>query len=595
MSIKIPVVSACFPGLSADVSTLRTGENSLTIQNQHSVTWSRRGTTIKELNYPDELVICAELASFSGESEPSAVIITSEFIYTYSGSGKSYIRSVPFGIIKAFPFERGLILERNITRDQTGSSNVAKFFTMTDPILDLGLVVSSSISSVDLDEEMIAFGKGKEINLCVTRKPKTNEITIYHVRHLFLSKSRPIRGARRSSNKRRSASLAAKHYEDSGTESDISALVERRLSFNLVENPITVDRMAAGESILESQDGTTAKFDITGMRRDIVLTPIDRIESSPDSIIQPFCLQADGIQSVALLDSSKKTLYFNFFKKAEGPVGLTQKVDTDSISAEDAAIMSFHSEDESKSSTLCILGLDGQIYIYNPFLKLQSPVLSVPKTWGKVLKVRSLRKDTLTICTDNGEFNFEILFNPADELVLKCFSALDHLLEPVSREYLRYLWISALSLTNTDELGAFFSAILCCTIDFGPQFLEQEFSDDFSPSTIIQSSAWDTCLDDPPIELELLGYLRHAHSLLNTEFGGQFDFRNVRQYIFICLHALREEYKLDRNESKEISTLGKFLALHAYLGKWSDTWKDYYEIDFNLSKIKCEYTVIDVC
>lgn len=592
MSIKIPVVNAQFSGLSENGSKSKAGQDSLIIQDEHSVTWLKKGSIKKELQYPGDVVICAELATFSGESEQSAVIVTSEFIYIYSGSGKSYVRSIPFGITRVFPFERGLIFERDITADQKGLSNAAKFFTMTDPILDLGLVVSSSASSLDRDEEMIAFGTGFESNLCVTRKPKTNEITIYHVRHLFLSKGRQIRGARRSSYKRRSTSLAAKHHEDSGTESDISALVERRLSFNLVENPITLDRMAAGEGVLESQDGTTAKLDVAGMRRDIVLTPIDRISCSPNSTIRPFCLQADDIQSVGLLDTFKKTLFFTFYKKAEGPVGLTQKVDTDSITAADATIISSNSKDESKSPILCILGLENQIFIYNPFLKLQSPIISVPDSWGSISKLMPLRGDLLSVCTDSGAHDLKILFNPSNELVSKCFSVLDHLLEPVSREYLRYLWISALSLTGTDELSALFSALLSCTIDFGPQFLDQDFPHDFMPSTIIKSAAWDACLDDPPIESELLRYLRHAHSLVNTEFGGQFDFCNVRQYIFICLHALREEYKLDRNESQEVSVLGKFLTLYAHLGKWSDAWKDHYEADIDISKIKCECNII---
>lgn len=161
--------------------------------------------------------------------------------HVYFLSGKSYVIHIPFEIQHAMPSPRGLMLQiksstlgssPNDTFSQGssfGSASVLNFlpsarpdfprlYSLTDPLADLGMAITSNGSVIDPNEELIFISPNSELNLSphtldptgsrnflssdvifsVTRNVKKAELTIWFVR--YIPQETPSSTHRRSSS-----------------------------------------------------------------------------------------------------------------------------------------------------------------------------------------------------------------------------------------------------------------------------------------------------------------------------------------------------------------------------------------------------------
>lgn len=559
-------------------------ENYLIVHEDH-VLWIKDGLVFRKLMYRKEETIRSALLTQFREpgqrtdskttTRAACVVFLTDTAYIYFEDGSFFTTNVPFTVKRALACERGVIIERDISADLNdgGKMSITKFFSMADPILDIGLVVSSSTSAISPNEELLYFSDSPHSSICLTYNQQEGTVNVYHSRFLAYNKARPENYNRRSSTRRRSSSIGGSARNDdsnNGSDGDISSSLEQRLSFSRTEHTGALDRMGNLELTGASVDSTTgaptldsvgsAGFDVSSLRKDVILTLLDSIPMHSTSMdaLKMQSLIRQNETAVAILNKAENQVTILCLTRSSGPVG-TPTIDTSyTFPACDIALVSPLQGDEE--SLLCILTASGQMALYNPFLNIQSPPLALSMEY-QVVSIECGYSNVVQVRDSNGNrHQIEILLDTTETLSFRFFRSLNMLFDTLSVEHIKFMWLCALNMDPARNQRVSLFAVLCSCV-----------------LTFTDSSPWEFSSIS---ELELLDKaLVIAKRLSQSEIGSQFDFDGIRQYFILTLHVLREDLKLDIHCGTQVHDSGLFLSLFARASGWDENWVSYYEVD----------------
>ncbi|KAA8908811.1 hypothetical protein TRICI_004739 [Trichomonascus ciferrii] len=566
-----------------------------------TVYWMRNGLLFRKLSYSSEEVICAHFTEFNylenTTDKRAVVVILWDMAYIYFANGQSYTMSMPFVVKRAFSCQKGLILERDLSSEEVRpgyeEGSIPKFFTLFDPILDLGLVVSSSTSAISPAEELAFLGSSSHSSICLTFNSREKILNIYHTRFLSHSKSKTDGLNRRHSSRRRSSSMIQRpsHESESNDVSDMSAL-EQRLSFSRSDITSAMDRMGTADVGVDGvHELASTGFDISTMRKEVILTLLESVPYSTElDGLKVFSLVYQDQEALAILNKTDRSASVIFFNRSSGPVGVPSSEETYSFPAQDITTIKGALEDEP--CMLIVLTPEGDGSIFHPFLNIQSPKIAFPSSWGGVRALVSSHQDTFMVETETNEYkSMSVPLEPSDELTQFCFSSLETLLDALSMEYLRFIWLGAMSLDESlDEWTAFGATVLNCLIDFeGSTFL-------------VDCNGGTDYTEDPDLSSRIAEICRMnsiAYQVRQSAIGTQLDFKDVKSFVVMCLHIAREELKLNITARSQVDKLGSLLAWIVNLAGWSQSWASYYYEEevmrYIVVKGKLFYNVFGLC
>ncbi|ODQ64815.1 hypothetical protein NADFUDRAFT_66873 [Nadsonia fulvescens var. elongata DSM 6958] len=569
-----------------------------------SVMWVKGGLLLRKFSYMNKLVISASFARFDSSyningnmdetrTRKALVVFLSDTAHVYYEDGASHITNMPFVLSKCFPCEKGLVLERDLLslNEMNGTHGIQKFFVMIDPILEFGILVSSSTSAISSNEEICYFGDSVSSTLCVTFNRIDSVMTVYHIRYLSRHKNETAT-ARRRSLRRRSSSITQRSYVDEASEIDISIKLERRSSFSRSDNYIALDRIGTPEStneLVKSNGGQ--QLDMANFRKDLILTkiesfPVSNLEFSNYKFLN---ISLNDREAILILNKETKEILVLMFDKSSGPVSISKFESSFSITG--CAMATIRRNIESDIFYVLILDPDGTLFLYNPFINIKSPTVSLDGIEEEIIDIGDSHLNTVNLITTSGtSIKIDLVLEPKSDSVKKCIDSMQFLLDSYSLELFKFQWaISYYIVKSQDEWSAFIIAFLSC-------FVDPEFSADLGRppnkdrleslgifvrganiSHFLDAPAW-TWVQDR-LQTDKWSFQRHlelAYSVRQVFSDIKFDFSEIRQYLVLCLHLVREEYRLDRSSSNIVQHMSIFLTQMAFWCGWDDNWKTYY-------------------
>lgn len=512
-----------------------------------NVKWYRNGIVIKQFSYPDPVVqaVFAQINDERDKPTTSAVVFLADSVYIYQESGGTYVLHMPFTVRKAMACNKGLVLERQLSPEDTVKGR-HKFFMMTDPVLDLGVVVSSSTSAISASEELIYFGNGADSSLCATRDADTNEVKVYHIRYLSRSSLRTLRQRRRSSSRRRS-SLARRPQDEtasSGDDGEISFSLEQRLSLAREELPGTGDGLVEA-ALLEADDA----LDPSTMRKDAILTLLESFplgSAASGDCIKVFSVTADEQECLVVHDADKKVAHLHYFRRSDDPVSLPSAIATRTITADDVAKV------DGKEGNYILLLYRGELRWLSPVTGLLSDPWAVPKEWGHVSAISASDPSAVTIEAGGAKRTVVATLTPTNELVGRCFGALGLVLGDAQMDFLRFKWAALRPLVSDslDEWKALVVVLLVLLASAPEESLSESDSD----------------------HIHLLGIAKSVRAN-----SGDIQMQpQERSLTIISLHTLHEELKLDISCRKDVELVAEILKPVVTWAGWHQ-WAAYYE------------------
>jgi anaphase-promoting complex subunit 1 len=541
--------------------------DSLQIDND-TVLWFRGGTVFQQFRYPGQAITRALFVEFADQSpklDPKAVakcaiIIVADTAYIYDINGPSYQINLPFAVQRAESYGSGLILERSL-QSHKETRLLTKFFTLSDTILDLGIVASSSVSAISSDEELLFVGNAPNSSIYLTNDPVTQMVHFYHARYLSTRTSGS--DSKRKSSSRRKSSIARPALENSVEEGnvDLDALGTVR------DSAYSLHRLGDSAGRPESSEAFQSIHHLASLRKDVILTHLAKFNiNATTSDLKVLAVSDAEKEVLAILNRRNFRASLHTFKKASGPIGLPSIDSSQSFEIRDIAI--------AGNNIFFMLSEDGKLSLFHPLLNIRSPEIRAPP----ILSILSSYLDSsISVETAEGVLTFQLKFKATSEIVEMCFNSLDLLLDPLSSQYLKFLWASALFLGNSEDEWIPFVAIILSSLLEYKESLDLTISNHSGRERLSNSWSW---LEEGGIVEQtyaLVEALKIAKVLSKSEFGSQFDFSEIKQYIIFALHLVREEYKLQVSCYEHVRKLGTLLGWLVKQADWSDDWVQYYE------------------
>lgn len=532
-----------------DTSTNRITE-SLNIEND-CVLWYRGGTIFQKFSYPGQSITRALLVEFADQeiqfqqthsNSKCAVIIIADTVYIYDVDGPSYQINLPFTVQRAESYGLGVILERVLSERDPNVQT--KFFTLSDPILDLGIAASSSVSAMSTDEELLFVDNSHKSSIYLTNDPASHMVHFYHARYLS-NKISKANTKRRSSTRRKSSMVY--RTVDSGSEDvsvDLDALGSAR---DITDYHINRSGDYTGQQVYSATNSQSFSH-LTSLRKDIILTHLAKFRiNAYTADLKVLSISDEEKEVIAIVNRKTSEATLHTFNKAIGPISLPSIESSQSFEICDIALL-------GDQSLLFMLSGDGSASIFHPLLNIRSPTIKFSPMSSIIA---SYSDSSIVVETDKGvHTTIRMKFKPRSELVTMCFKSLELLLDPLSLQYLNFLWDSALFLGSyDDEWVPFMATILSSLLEHKEASLDHVKE----------------CSHD------ILEAIKLSKSLSKSEFGSQFDFSEIKQYIIFSLHLIREEFKLQVSCNGHVQKLGNLLNWLVSQARWSKEWIEYYE------------------
>ncbi|KAK9458367.1 hypothetical protein V1511DRAFT_514433 [Dipodascopsis uninucleata] len=578
------------------------------------------------------------------------VIFLDEFAHIFFLSGARYVVNIPFSVQSAFATDRGLLLEREVSdeilsRDDfkadilMGSSQatddvlmqsslIPRFFTLTDPMTDVGLGFRSSagssvnsFSGFSSTEELLFVSNhspqgAQHVLLAATLDKLSRTINVYQFKYLPIEGTVPSR--RRTMSRRRSSILHS-IVEDTNmsTADSKSPLANNRTATSRTDTSLTIDRMgAAAIDAAETVNGNMFAgfaapmfswwYDIESLRKEIEFSHVEsfpiRIDNDTDDVKALHVVDYDSkIQALGILQSSDSTLMILFFS-LEGH--FLRFEDSVKISARDAVAINTEYDDLSgmRHSNILILSTEGYLYLYNPFLRLYSPRLDF-KEYGTTLKYAIGNRVSVQL-VDGSLKRIEVIQSPSSIYVAKALQVVQALLDPYQQEILNFQFSVALtrlkrsSHVTSHEWDALTVALFTSWLssDFVLDNLplsngQIEASDAWnqmllgmksdSSDSLCQSQAWFSKIMEKDSSISSCGFTELLSVAVNIKqhFSREnipTDWGRSRAFIFAALHLLCEELKLDiaavTARSRVENALGQLVRWMGYSEEWKQTY-----------------------
>lgn len=540
----------------------------------NSVYWINNGILVRKFTFSEGTTISSAIftsfqtphrsKSFSAtqnSTEDAIVIITTQCAHVYYLSGATFLVSLPYSISKVLSCDRGLILSRDTSSDEPNIDSfvIPNFFIMSDPLLDIGSIVSSSVASISHSEEMIYFGDSSTANaLCATFDVNKAMLKIYSVRHIS---SQPSNFSNnffvkpKDYSRRRSSRLGLGHNDTTDIESTLETSVfQSRLDLSL-SHTRDIGGLEASESA--TNHTTTSYNGQQHIQKEVLLTLVESFQlNSYISNLDVHLFSFSSSYCVAVTDTvQRQAIFLTFeqdtFQKSFKFKG-SQKIEALSVSPIKLGI------NESSREIAIILTVNSLVYFYDSFSQIQSDLMRFPFHWKRVTQL-SINCGSVYAITDEGHYKTELKLEPQDFLVTKCFQMLGLILTEPEFISWNFLWASILFTESSfTEWDAFVSAIILLII---PHDTITNHSHDFLSNPESYTFSDQYCI-----------YLKNLPNLQRPPDDALVNNHNFFRHFIFSLFLIKEDARLDIALQGEVVHLEELLH---HLLSWSDclsTW-----------------------
>lgn len=553
-----------------------------------TVFWKRNDITFRRFSFdPDSTIRACALTTFieSKNQSCAAVIFADDTAYVYHANGASYVFNIPFVVKAVFSCSRGLIIERNtnslemqygdsrlsrqLHTSQFTSGDGLRLFCMSDPMAQLGQVVSSSTTSMEPDEELFWFPSTGTI--CVTLNRGKQQFLLYYVRYLSKNYSKITRSKRRSSLRRASRKVA----DESGAINSSAVLsrslsqqgelvldqrlsargvtVHRRISMLNAEDRRTSFELGRAEAnSAHAHDRPVQSLGQQSWRKEALMTQICSLDADWDpALVKIESLAYEDVECLCILDQCKGALHIYTFSHSEGRPKLESHRILEAI---DMLIMNgiygLQMRDSLKQHHILLTQTrDNRVSIVDPVLQVSCEL----EVSGRTKEIHSSR---IAISGDGARMYFADFLEKdfkhvlalstgrPHELVEKCLRTLSLILKPADYCAFNFMFIREISTGKQDQVEALGTVLLSWMLQSGEQVNSE------------------------------IQWVRAASALKNGNNGGVSgtvcDFGTSKTHIILALHLIHEELTLDISSTNSRYHLEKILSV--ILGKAGWTW-----------------------
>lgn len=479
------------------------------------------GAAVRKLAYSEE-IIAATFTTFLG-SDVLAVCFR-RLVHVYSPSGHHRVVSLPFALKNAFPFELGLMLERE------HDLGPCRFLTLADPLGDFRIVTTLSTSVVLQHECLLAFPTAPSRHqLCVTFDHKKAAASVYHIK--ALSRTNVFSHPRKRKNTILSTPNPKMLDDDMLHELLLlnGSNMEKKRTSTLLSAVSSMGRVGS-EPALDSH----AELNYGSLRKDMILTKIDTLHiKAKTSHLAIGTLHYEGRDAVVVSNThtGDTTVYIYQHSKlvSEYPVKCTH------------AVPLAH---DRFPGWLVVLA--GSLQLVHPFLDIVAPPLDVrlathiSSTCGLLVAFSGLLQ------------TLALRLEPADRLVDAALSTWRYLSGSKINETIWVYWRTALQ--GSSDWDAYVTTLLAL----------------FYP------------LDsDPPLQNDVTRLLPQAREL-RSHFAIDYSFHDLLPYVVVSLHLLYEETRLCALLQPKLNRLGLLLAQFTMWMGWLEQWINHYSVPHSL-------------
>lgn len=509
----------------------------------------------------DEDVVGATFTRFKGNNEDedeALAVCLQKSAYIYYPHGRTYIVSFPFTLKNAFPFELGLMLEREQDKSSPSSH---RFLTLVDPIGDFRIVTTSSTSVVSPQESLMAFparGLNKGSLLCVTFNSRLCTVGIYHIK---ASSRNNILSGSNSLKKRKHPSIStpnpSKILEDDLLHDfghpfvSLSVNLDKKRTSTLMSGISSIARMGS-ESFPEAgkSSATLSTLELGTLKKDMILTKIDTLSlKARRNHVSINGLHYEDKEAVAISNRATRETHVYIYSKQSSPVS---RYETSYVLQCTHAVPLNH---QNFPGWLVILK-DGTLQMVHPFLDISAPAIDLANRFPPISSISSTFENRVALIASKTHDThiLELILEPLSLLVTTCLKTWNYLSGSKINEHVWVLWRSALMLDQMkDEWNAFVITLLSLIYPF----------DDSEEETAMNEIS------------ELLPKAK----VLHEHFDIDYSFQDLLPYIVVSLHLIYEETNLDILSKHNLNKLGTLLTqLTVWMG-WLDLWTSYYMID----------------
>lgn len=497
---------------------------------------------IKSETYPNNLSI---------QREKILAVLLERTVYLYFKDGRSYCHSFPFEIKSGFPYENGIVLERK-------DSKSVPFVTMTEPIPELGSIVSSSTTSISFNETLIMFPETSDHSITITVNEVDRTLNLYHTRFLHrlnnsLSSSLAGNTKRKPSHPSRKASLA-NHNEDQSTNQSDEIKVEKKRSISH-SGVLSIDRMTSYDfnTNVKSAESNSSTSSTESLRKDAILTTVDSIQLADNVLIQDLDTRSiifGNKEAVIIKDKGSKLFEILMFDTQNGAVSVPKFVGSSNLSEK---YMDFTRT--SLSGFIILLSKSNDLELYNPFLNLGTDAFKPIDHLSGLYD--SFESQLVAKDASFNILNYNLIMGPKVQIVRNCLNSFKYLTNSYTFNYIWVTWINAFALVK-DDWKAFVMTVLASVVPFS-----------VSPRDVHANN-------------QISELLLQIGALQKRAIEDGFSLKDMAPNMILALHLIREDLKLNILNNKIIDDLGLLLAQLTFWMSWSENWYSYYGISLDL-------------
>lgn len=562
------------------------------------------GTIVtRRFDFDDDIMDCFYTTFNSGDKEAklrSLVIVFRDQIRVYNNKGSSKIVTLPFHIKRAFPFQNGIVINKEFNNFPTESSsaslneipttvksapsststpvptimasvstNESNFLTLLDPLGDPGMITSSSVTSFSSKEELMFFPSHSNYCLASLFNPLEYRVNIYHVRYLSNAKistnkkSATYLGLRKASSRTASSSTGLQPLtpstsrileDDSKQIRSCSTLSHDRMASNTEGN---IDSNITGRSF----NGTFAS---QKLRKDIIFTKMNSIPMKASTKhLKIFNLLYQDQEAVVIRNKKNNTVMFLVYDNPANIVSLPVLKNKIILSAIDATSLNGC---KNHSGYVVLQNSTQSIKLYNPFMGITSPNIRLSKV-PSIESIDGFYDSTLLLeGIDKKHYSVNLCIKPVNSLtstMLKCFKY-------IANSYLyEYFWlnwcsIKSMDIQHVDDWTIFITTLLSLTTLQKTVKLSDVNKNEITRLLPFARNAFK---------------MRHSNDSFNETNNHDYCLDSLLPIVVLAAHLIREDLRLNVLASTSVGRLSIFLAQFVSWLGWSDNWFKYYMIN----------------
>lgn len=568
-------------------------------------------TTFADENLNNKSISTFESKQSSGNV---LVIVLEDQIRVYDQSKSVSIVSFPIHIHNAFPFHRGMIIGKKIEVNcfpldifsnsfkisspndplnsiqgspisapystpfsfnnytnipSSAAYNESNFLTLTDPVGDLGTVVSSSTTSFSQKEELVLYPEFTSSSLAATYNSVDQNILIYYTRYLSKPKTTPAKSFSGSQSSKKSNKRSVSSSGMMNTSMRI--LEDEQKHFRSSSNPLSYDRMASGTEHASDTVGSTSgmvshsSMESWSLRKDVIFTKISSVSFKYDkSALKIFNLSCNDKDVIVVVNLEVNMINIYIFEKSSNKISIPKFKNSISINGLDAAKFDMG---ETSSNYILLLKNNHEIVLFNPFYEILSPTINLFEKCPPIKLIDDINNFEVSfLCEDRKHYTLYLQTQIKNRYVQTFITSLKYLSHDLIYENFWLHWCANLSLDipYCDEWKLYVVTLLSLC-----------FPDNINLTHI------DTSLNEIT---KLLPYVEKARMLRHSRITGvnvtaDLSLESLLPKIVLSLHVIREDLKLNISSKFQYDRLSIFLSQMIYWMSWSKPWQIYYPIN----------------